>query len=147
MPRMRIATWNVNNAARVRAAAQARWLATQDVDVVCLQETNASSLEAFAEISEMEWVTSAADNSRQRAAAIAGRLPRTARPPVRLEGAPRPDGTLEVEVEISGQPVRVWSYHAPNGSQNQHAKVDQAHLFARALAEYQGPVVFGADLN
>jgi endonuclease/exonuclease/phosphatase family metal-dependent hydrolase len=142
-------TWNVNNAAKARAARQARWLADQNVDLVCLQEVNASSIDAYAGLARMSWVVRGGDpeGDNRRAVAIAGRLPRTSRATRRLENAPRPEGSLEVEVEVAGQAVQVWSYHAPNGRQNGHAKVEQAHAFARELAAYTAPVVFGADLN
>lgn len=147
--RVRIASWNVNTAVGNRAARQTEWLADQNVDLLCLQEVNASSLDRYRDAAGMTWVVSGGDRegTKHRAVAIAGRVPQTGRPERRLEDAPLPDGTLEIEVEFEGRAVRVWSYHAPNGRQNGHAKVEQAHAFARALAECSAPVVFGADLN
>ena len=114
MPRLRIATWNVNSLlARLPRVLQ--WLEAASPDVLCLQETKVTA-ETFpaAELQAAGYACHADGDGRYNGVAILSRvgLEAPARGFAEEPGFPDPERRA-VAATCGG--VRVWSVYAPNG--------------------------------
>ena len=144
---IKVVSWNVN-AARKRAKRQADWLASTDADVFLLQEATIHHLEALSELMDLraKKVAGPPKNPRQRPVAVMSRLPTTGTW-LGLSEVAMPHIAIGATVLVGNQPLNVWSYHAPNGSNYNMEKVRHAHAMVDQLRATSRPTVLGGDFN
>lgn len=150
--RIRVATWNTRF-----GRAHDLLIAGRGIDLLCLQEATAATVERFGE--HFDWAFHAHDPEllegvepcAQHAPAVLGRSPfaATPRPPMRHLVAP--DKLVVVDVGVVGTPsfFAVASYHAHNGKKGVDG-CDKPRLTMQVgewLAGEWGPVILGMDAN
>jgi exonuclease III len=145
---MKVISWNVNGAVDARARRQIDWLASQQPDVLLLQEASPRMLPETAESLGLTTCKGAEPfaGTRRRAVAVLTRLP------VRgdwltLSGTAFPNVALGRTVTVGHNEIELWSYHAPNGSTYGQQKVLHAHAMAERLRDRARPTIVGSDLN
>lgn len=151
----RVATWNVNYRGPSVAAVLGRLLERSRVDLVLVQEANASSLDALAEAAGLDWAVSAFDagapipasrSGRHRVAALAGRGERPRDIGV-LADLALPERMVFASLRTTVGLLTVASYHAPPGVSWGSVKVDHAQALLRWVNATRGPIIVGADAN
>ena len=153
MPKLRIATWNVNSlAARMPRVAQ--WLADVAPDVLCLQETKATEGSfPLAELEALGYASAADGDGAYNGVAILSRvgLDDVARG---FDGEPGFPEAERRSISATCGGVRVWSVYVPNGRtvEDPHYAYKLAWLAAlRAAVERDlargAPVAVLGDFN
>ncbi|MGH8933086.1 MAG: exodeoxyribonuclease III [Egibacteraceae bacterium] len=152
---MLLATWNVNSL-KARLARVLEFLDTHRPDVLCLQETKASS-DSFPHTELKDAGYSAVDHSGGRWAGVAIVAPveRSVDHVVRgLASEPRPDEARWIEATVSadGNPLRVVSVYVPNGRALDHPAFQDKLEFLDAMVErattlVKGPLFLAGDMN
>jgi exodeoxyribonuclease-3 len=144
---LKIATWNVNGI-RARQAQLQDWMASEQPDVVCLQEIKASSDQIPTAICEMEGYWCYWHGGRGYSGV--GLHVSQSLSPERPEFS-HPDFDFEHRiVQVRLPSVTVISVYVPNGGKDYPAKLRflaALEAFASGLAQDGTPVVICGDLN
>ncbi len=148
---MKIATWNVNGI-RARQGQLLDWLATEQPDIVCLQEIKASIDQLPFELRDVEgyWSYWHGEKGYSGVALLLSKALITA-PPVTTH----PDFDFEQRIVCTTVPsplgaITLASIYVPNGGKDYEAKLrflDALDSFAASEARAGRLVVFCGDLN
>ncbi len=144
---MRIATWNVNGI-RARAEELCDWLATDQPDVVCLQEIKASPEQVPVLLLGLDdyWCHWHGAGGYSGVALLVRKTLSPVRPDVW-----HPDFDIETRVSVTNVTgVTLASVYVPNGGKDFEAKMrflEALRVWAAATAAGGGRVVICGDLN
>ena len=148
---MKIATWNVNGI-RARQGQLLEWLATEQPDIVCLQEIKASLDQLPFELRDVEgyWSYWHGEKGYSGVALLVSKRLMEATPACTHPGF---DFEQRIACATIASPlgeITVASIYVPNGGKNYEAKLrflDALDSFAAEAAREQRLVIFCGDLN
>jgi exodeoxyribonuclease III len=148
---MKIATWNVNGI-RARQSQLLEWLATEQPDIVCLQEIKASLDQLTFELRDMEgyWSYWHGDKGYSGVAllvkkSLVGALPVCSHPGFDFE-----QRIVCATVPLPSGDVMIASVYVPNGGKDFDAKMrflEALESFVADAERQQKPIVLCGDLN
>jgi hypothetical protein len=150
--KLRVISWNLARRVGKGASREAGLIRSLGPDLALLQEANATSIDALAQMAGFDWVRWTKPDERPlRAgsgylAAIAGRGAEPEWLSPRFD-IPFPDRVTAARIRVGRTAIIAAAYHAPPGVSWGSEKAKQAVTFAHWLADQQNLVVLGADAN
>jgi endonuclease/exonuclease/phosphatase family metal-dependent hydrolase len=151
---LRVVNWNLCLRVGDAAVREARLLRSLRLDLACLQEVNANSLEMIKEYAGFDWVRRAhpvgMDGPASRRSAYLSAVAGSERCSARLLRSltvPFPERIVSVALLVGDRHLTVSSYHAPPGVSWGIQKVEQAVTYTQWLKKRKGPTLLGADAN
>jgi len=152
MPTLRVISWNLAHRVGEGSSREAELVRALNPDLGLLQEANARSIEAFAQMAGFDWVRwTKRGQLPLRAgsgylAAVAGRGPEPEWLSPQFD-VPFPDRVTAARIRVGKTAIMAASYHAPPGVSWGLEKAQQAVSFAHWLSDQHDLVILGADAN
>ena len=142
----KLISWNVGSRVKDRRSAQLEWIASEQADVLALQEVvGASDLQQRLSVLGFEYfATTEPTDSRKKLVAIASREPFRDISPLAV---PHPERAISRLISLRGEAVELHCVHVPPGSNYGPIKIEFLEAVISGLSTRERPQLLVGDFN